>query len=251
MYCIQCGQLLAEDDRFCHRCGAPVTPVLTALTLDPEFSENTEIVDTTVPENEELIETPATKKPRQWLAIAVLALIFVFGLLVFMMTRTDSTPIVSNATPWFVLQDGVLYFDKDHYTGDTTLVVPETINGHAITALSDNCFANCTDLIYIQLPETILQIGDHAFYGCTNLRGVRLPETLVSLGDEAFGNCAGLEAVCIPYSLQNFGKNPFIGCDKLMYFFYPAPISYWYQLPLGEFPEDASVYCADGIYPAA
>lgn len=220
MNCNQCGLPLQEQDRFCQNCGSPV-PI-------------------------------PRKRARLWPAFLTLILIFAFGIGVFLLdSSTPEPPVIDNtATPWFTIENGILFFHKDRYTGGEELTVPSTVNGQTVISISDECFAYCQDLVMIHLPETVISIGDSAFYGCSSLRGIRLSETLRSIGDYAFGGCVSLEAVCIPYSLQQFGDNLFSNCHKLVYFFYPAPLAYWQKLPLEQFPEDSFVYCADGIYPA-
>jgi len=222
MLCNQCGQPLPQDTRFCPVCGTPV-PI-------------------------------RRRRARLWPAFLTLLLIFSFGFGVFLASQrdkaADTITTSDKSTPWFTLKNGVLFFDQDRYSGSSELTVPQTIGGQTVTALSDECFAYCTDLVIVHLPQTLTAIGDSAFYGCTSRRGIRFPETLRSIGDNAFDGCISLEAVCIPYSLQRFGDDLFRNCHKLAYFFYPAPYAYWKALPIDDIPEDSFVYCADGIYPA-
>ena len=218
MVCSKCGQAMPDENSFCTMCGAPLQPA---------------------------------KKGRLWPAFLVLALIAVFGFGAFLLIRPAALPVQDAAAPWFSVSDGVLYFDQDLYTGSEQLTVPETVGGQTVTAISDRCFADCTELIIIHLPETVTSIGDSAFSGCSNLRGIKLPESLTTIGDSAFSQCIRLEAVCIPYSLKNIGDNLFSHCHSLSYFYYPGPLAEWYDLPFGQLPEDSSVYCADGIHPAA
>lgn len=225
----------------------------TEETCEESTDEPTEETEVICEEPAEACTKPEEapkKKYKRWPSILVLALIFTFGFVVFLLTKSDSTIIRDDAMPWFTLQDGVLYFDEMRYTGGNQLTVPETINGQPVTAISDECFAECDELIMIYLPETVTTIGEKAFFNCKSLRGIRLPESLVSLGDCAFANCYSLESVCIPYSVKNFGEKLFRNCRNLKYFFYPAPVSYWRELPIEDIPADSFVYCADGIYPA-
>ncbi|MBO5323093.1 MAG: leucine-rich repeat protein [Oscillospiraceae bacterium] len=218
MVCSHCGHILQDQDRFCCMCGTPAP-----------------------------IPKP---KARRWPAVLALVLIFAFGFSVFWLTHPQPGPVTDDTMPWFTLQDGILYFDATRYTGSSELTVPETIDGQTVTAVSDECFADCTELIMIHLPETVQYIGEGAFYGCSSLRGMKLPESLVSIGSYAFSGCVNLEAVCIPYSLERIGGNPFYQCNKLVYFFYPGPLEDWYDLPLGNLRADSYVYCADGVCPA-
>lgn len=218
MFCTQCGQQLLKDDRFCYACGAPVAP--------------------------------PPKRARLWPAALALVLIFALGFSVFLLAQPNTGMVNGSATPWFTVQNGVLYFNSELYTGSAELTVPETIDGQKVTAIADNCFSDCTGLVMIYLPATITHIGEGAFNGCSNLRGMKLPESLVSIGNYAFSGCVSLEAVCIPNTLKLIGGNLFDQCSKLVYFFYAGSLENWLNLPLGNLRPDSYVYCADGIYPA-
>jgi len=64
------------------------------------------------------------------------------------------------------------------------------------TTIGQGAFADCTDLININLPLAT-SINGHAFANCTNLKSVDLPiATFIALGD--FTNCTNLENVNIP-----------------------------------------------------
>lgn len=254
MYCPRCGRLINDAANFCCFCATPLVRPVTEPAEEPIFLEDSiapeEAVITEEVTAPEEIPVHPRKKGRLWPALVVLLVVFAIGISAFALLRPQTDKVTDSAMPWFALQDGVLYFNAARYTGGSELTVPQTINGQTVTAIGDGCFSYCADLIAIHLPETITHIGESAFYGCTSLRGIRLPESLISLGDYAFGGCVSLEAVCIPYSLSQFGENLFYNCHKLIHFFYPAPVSDWYTLPIGQIRSDAYVYCADGIHPA-
>jgi hypothetical protein len=54
----------------------------------------------------------------------------------------------------------------------TTAAIPESIDGIAITGISDNAFANCAILESITIPTTITTISSSAFTNCTTLKTV-------------------------------------------------------------------------------
>lgn len=216
MFCPFCGQIVQENDRFCSYCGAS------------------------------LPEPP--KKGRRWPAVLALVLIFALGLGVFLFYRPELKATKDPQAPWFSVHNGVLYFDARAYTGDGVLVVPETVNGQTVTALSDSCFYNCDTLIAIHLPNTLTTIGSDAFAYCDSLRGVELPESLLTLASNAFYRCSSLESVCIPASLQNVGSSIFSGCDSLSCIFYSGSLNSWKALNLYGIPEGTVLSCSDGLF---
>lgn len=216
MFCPSCGQIVQENDRFCSYCGAP------------------------------LPEPP--KKGRRWPAILALVLIFALGLGVFLFYRPELKATKDPQAPWFSVQNGVLYFDARAYTGDGVLVVPETVNGQTVTALSDSCFYNCDNLISIHLPSTLTYIGSDAFAYCDNLRGIQLPESLETLSSGAFYQCHRLESICFPASLRNVGDDLFTGCDSLSCIFYSGSLNSWKALNIYGIPEGTVLSCSDGLF---
>ena len=216
MFCPFCGQITQENDRFCSYCGA------------------------TLPE--------PPKKGRRWPAVLALVLIFALGLGVFLFSRPVLNTTADPESPWFSVHNGVLYFDARAYTGDGVLVVPETVSGQTVTALSDSCFYNCDTLIAIHLPSTITYIGSDAFAYCDSLRGIELSESLVNLSSRAFYNCYNLESVCIPASLRNVGNDIFTGCDNLFCLFYSGSLDSWKALNFYSIPTGTVLSCTDGLF---
>ena len=60
------------------------------------------------------------------------------------------------------------YWDDDEYSGD--VVIPETVtyNGitYSVTSLGDDCFAGCSSLTAITIPNSVTSLGDRCFYFC-------------------------------------------------------------------------------------
>ena len=88
------------------------------------------------------------------------------------------------------------------FTGRTsTLVIPETLGGHPVTAIGDNAFENRNDLVVIIIPDSVTEIGWGAFAGTTNLSSVTLSRNLETLRELAFYNTTSLTTIEIPRSL--------------------------------------------------
>ena len=214
--CPSCGQPNENTDRFCFHCGSALTP--------------------------------PPKKGRWWPPVLALVLIFSIGLGVFFLFRTEPNVTTDPSMPWFTVRDGVLYFNNALYTGGSELTVPASIGDQQITAIGDSCFAFCTDVTMIHLPEGITYIGTDAFWGCENLRGIRLPESVTAIGDYVFDECYSLETVCIPVALTQFGSDLFADCYKLSYVFYTGTAEQWKQLGITEFAPGTVLSCLDGTY---
>lgn len=216
MFCPSCGQSVERFDRFCPYCGVS-------------------------------LPTPP-KQGRRWPGVLALVLIFAFGLGAFLLTRPHVTAATDPESPWFSVYNGVLYFDKDAYSGNGVLTVPSVVAGQTVTALSDSCFYDCDDLIAIHLPDTLTHIGFYAFAYCDNLRGIQLPESLETLSSGAFYDCWNLESVCIPASLQAVGHEIFTGCDSISCLFYSGDLNSWKALNFYGIPAGTVLSCTDGLF---
>ena len=64
--------------------------------------------------------------------------------------------------------------------------IPSEIDGHIITSLAENCFADCTALKTVSIPDSVTAIGAYAFYGCSALEEIKISEFVTSIGDFAF-----------------------------------------------------------------
>ncbi len=84
------------------------------------------------------------------------------------------------------------------YVGDdkdtmTELVIPEEIDGAAVTLIDGNAFAYCASLEKVTIPESVTNIEYSAFYDCPNLKAVTIPASVASIGNYAFGYYADEE----------------------------------------------------------
>ncbi len=61
--------------------------------------------------------------------------------------------------------------------------------------------------------ETIIPYG--AFYQISQLINVNISDTVTTINDYAFFNCAGIEKITIPESVKSIGSNAFRYCNKL------------------------------------
>lgn len=76
------------------------------------------------------------------------------------------------------------------------------------------CFSECSDLEYIELPESIEELGYDVFRGCKSLKEIRIPSKVVSVKDGSFSECVLLESVDLS-NVREIGSAAFSRCTSL------------------------------------
>ena len=105
------------------------------------------------------------------------------------------------------LKSGV---DKSEISGRK--YVPETVDEQTVTGLGDNCFANCTMLATVELPDTVTSIGSNCFLNNATINVNRLTNNITTLGDYVYKGNTGIREATIPSSVTSMGVGIFEGC---------------------------------------
>jgi hypothetical protein len=96
------------------------------------------------------------------------------------------------------------------YIGDGYVRIPESYPYEGvdcpIIGIGDNAFEK-TNIVYIELPETLKFIGNSAFW-YSSLQYINMPSMLESIGDYAFGGCY-ISDIEIPSGVNKIGKGAF------------------------------------------
>ena len=58
---------------------------------------------------------------------------------------------------------------------------------NGVTAVGDEAFYNCSNLLKVDLAKTVTSIGDYAFYNCNKLTFIEIPKETTDIGDFAIG----------------------------------------------------------------
>lgn len=95
-------------------------------------------------------------------------------------------------------------------TSLTKIVIP-----NSITKLSWGTFQGCTGLNSVTIPNNIQTIERNAFSGCSSITDILIPESVTSLGTSAFQNCTSLESVVFDNAVLEIQEGTFAGCTKL------------------------------------
>ena len=102
------------------------------------------------------------------------------------------------------------------YTGSASeLSIPDTLDGHAVTAIGNSAFYSCGSLTSVTIPDGVTSIGDEAFSSCKSLTSISIPDGVTSIGYEAFSSCKSLTRISIPDGVTSIGDGAFKSCDSL------------------------------------
>ena len=132
------------------------------------------------------------------------------------LTSINIPPTVSfiesafQGTPWFDSwlanqPDGpcyintVLYKYKGTMPANTSVIVNE-----GTTCIGGSAFEDCTNLVSIDIPQSVTSICSKAFAGC-GLKSISIPTSLTYLGSGAFMKCNKLSKIEIPAFTESGG----------------------------------------------
>ena len=104
-----------------------------------------------------------------------------------------SVPVKAEDLAYTTNNDGTLtitgfasdFTQQDNYT----LVIPDEINGKAVTAISAGAFKGKTNFTSLTIGRNVKSIGNKAFESCTALTGVVIPNTVTFIGEDVFYGC--------------------------------------------------------------
>ncbi len=101
----------------------------------------------------------------------------------------------------------------------TNVVIPETVTNNSITynvtCIGEDAFYWCTNLVSVELPNTITSIESYAFYYATALTSLVIPNAVTSMGWEVFYNCSSLASVTIGSGITELSDGTFYDCNAL------------------------------------
>ena len=84
---------------------------------------------------------------------------------------------------------------------DTSVTIPDTIDGRKVTSIGGYAFRECTSLTSVTIPDSVTSIEQYAFRDCTSLTSVTIPDSVTTIGGSAFWGCKNLTSVTIPDSV--------------------------------------------------
>jgi len=110
--------------------------------------------------------------------------------------------------------NGVLYIGKHLIKAKTSLSGSYRIKEGTI-CLASSAFYECSSLMEVAIPNSVVSISSGAFWGCKSLKNVVIPDSVVSIGSWAFHYCDSLTDIVIPDSVVSISSGAFWGCKSL------------------------------------
>lgn len=84
-----------------------------------------------------------------------------------------------------------------------------------VTGINSSAFLNCTNLLSVEISNTVEYIGARAFYNCEKLSSVTIPDSVISIDSHAFESCDALSSVVIGNSVELIDYRAFYNCTNL------------------------------------
>lgn len=100
------------------------------------------------------------------------------------------------------------------YTGsDTTLTIPETIDGYPVIAIGVGAFKDNQSIQYVKFSSKCKTVGAEAFSGCSALTGFDIGG-VHAIKELSFYNCVSLGTITLT-NITKYEANSFLGCPNL------------------------------------
>jgi hypothetical protein len=97
----------------------------------------------------------------------------------------------------------------------TDAVIPEEIDDKPVTTIGSLCFYQTTEIISVEIPESVKTIESQAFYCATKLVSVEVPDSVEFIGERAFAWCSSLESVTLGKGISEIPNYCFNSCSSL------------------------------------
>ena len=89
------------------------------------------------------------------------------------------------------------------------------LNDAEMELLPDGVFAECENLVSINLNDQWTVLPPMAFNKCINLKQVKLPKELRKIGEMSLKDCVSVEKITLPCGLRSIEQEAFAGCRNL------------------------------------
>jgi hypothetical protein len=99
--------------------------------------------------------------------------------------------------------------------------IPGELRGRPVKRIGSMAFCNCSNLVAVTIPDSVVEIKEMAFTGGHGLTNVILGSNVISIGEGAFSSC-GLTRVTIPGNVRRIEAQAFSYCTNLTEVFFQS-----------------------------
>ena len=110
-----------------------------------------------------------------------------------------------------VIPNDKTFLSNDCFANCQNLIEVKISN--TICGIGNNCFANCVNLLSIEIPDSVTSIGNNTFSGCTKLTYIKLSNNIKRINDHMFHNCKSLKELIIPNSVEELCQEILSECN--------------------------------------
>ena len=139
----------------------------------------------------------------------------------------DSSQYFYYQNPLYVSSKARLYVNGEILTEITALDFVDKNNSNPITEIASYAFRNQSQLLSVEIGDSVTSIGSSAFSGCSSLKSITIPSRVTSIGNSAFSSCTNLESVTFGENsnLESIESSAFSGCSSLKSITIPSRVT--------------------------
>lgn len=108
-------------------------------------------------------------------------------------------------------------------------VIDKNLSSYTIKSgtkwIGAGAFENCTNMVSISIPSSIVGIRNFAFAGCSNLTSLTIPNSVTEIRLRAFESCHKLTSVILPNNISYIPMDAFTDCTSLQSISLPNSVS--------------------------
>ena len=169
---------------------ALVTLVLATSCKNEELNNNIDNIENNQPENNQSVNYDRASENSTEKVVSNLSI-------------KDLKAMDETASSYFEYEKVDGGISITNYTGqETVVVIPQSIDGNDVIAISEYAFANNETLEGVRLPNTVTYVFNNVFTNCSNLKIFVAGANLKMLGEYAFNYCVNLNEVELNEGLE-------------------------------------------------